>query len=487
MKEPKVASTGERIKKLAAGQFATIESFKGGSGSLQARKLSTGETKLYWRYTHKLAKLRDEIGLWDSSAPPLSTDPTAKGYSIRAASDVCRARAKIHADGKLTDGWPGYKVRLKAEQGAFEAKRAKAKAAEERMSEQTLSRLLDTYSEHLEHEGRRSHADARSIFQVHIKTPWPALVAEPAANISSEQVADIIRQVRLNHGRTANKLRSYLHAAFQCAATAKYSPTLPASFKLFAVVANPVTVIPVDTAANKADKNPLSKSELRRYSKSLAAIEEVKGAVLRLHLLTGGQRVEQFVKLLKADVLPDQITLIDPKGKRNDALRHRVPLTPAAKKEVAFLQSWNAKVIADTKTVDEPAAPPIATSGKGGKKNSLMRDTLTTAFPYLISTDGGATHVSAMTMTRWAQGAAHSIPEFQLKRVRSGVETALAKAGVSLDLRGLLQSHGLSGLQRKHYDGHDYMPELKVVLLTLGKLLDAKDQSRLSRKPAQRG
>ena len=82
MKEPKVASPGERIKRLAVGQFATIKTFGGGSGSLQARKLSTGETKLYWRYTHKLAKLRDEIGMWDSTAPPLSPDLTAKGYSV---------------------------------------------------------------------------------------------------------------------------------------------------------------------------------------------------------------------------------------------------------------------------------------------------------------------------------------------------------------------------------------------------------------------
>ena len=44
-------------------------------------------------------------------------------------------------------------------------------------------------------------------------------------------------------------------------------------------------------------------------------------------------------------------------------------------------------------------------------------------------------------------------------RIRSGVETLLAANGVSQEVRGHLQSHGLTGVQARHYDGHDYMPE----------------------------
>lgn len=35
----------------------------------------------------------------------------------------------------------------------------------------------------------------------------------------------------------------------------------------------------------------------------------------------------------------------------------------------------------------------------------------------------------------------------------------LAEAGVSLHIRGLLQSHGIGGVQERHYDSHDYLPE----------------------------
>lgn len=100
---------------------------------------------------------------------------------------------------------------------------------------------------------------------------------------------------------------------------------------------------------------------------------------------------------------------------------------------------------------------------------------------YAISTDGGGTHVSAMTLSNWAREVAKDIPGFQLKRVRSGVETALAAAGVSKEIRGQLQSHGLSGVQARHYDAHDYLREKLAALTTLEGLLTKRRETSKSR------
>ena len=54
----------------------------------------------------------------------------------------------------------------------------------------------------------------------------------------------------------------------------------------------------------------------------------------------------------------------------------------------------------------------------------------------------------------------------------------LASAGVSRDTRGRLQSHGISGVQATHYDGHDYLPEKRQALETLLRLLEA-DQGKV--------
>jgi len=91
---------------------------------------------------------------------------------------------------------------------------------------------------------------------------------------------------------------------------------------------------------------------------------------------------------------------------------------------------------------------------------------------YAISTTAGKKPISVRTLAGWAQEiVVDSIEGFQLKRIRSGVETLLAAHGVSREVRGHLQSHGLTGVQARHYDGHDYMREkgraLEILLAEL--------------------
>jgi hypothetical protein len=44
-----------------------------------------------------------------------------------------------------------------------------------------------------------------------------------------------------------------------------------------------------------ADKNPLSADKLRTYWQAIKPMPGFIGSVLRLHLLTGGKRIEQLV------------------------------------------------------------------------------------------------------------------------------------------------------------------------------------------------
>jgi hypothetical protein len=73
---------------------------------------------------------------------------------------------------------------------------------------------------------------------------------------------------------------------------------------------------------------------------------------------------------------------------------------------------------------------------------------------------------------------ARVLPGFQAKRLRSGVETLLASAGISQEIRGCLQSHGVAGVQARHYDGHDYMTEKRNALETLQRLLEQKASTK---------
>jgi len=70
------------------------------------------------------------------------------------------------------------------------------------------------------------------------------------------------------------------------------------------------------------------------------------------------------------------------------------------------------------------------------------------------------------------EAVAGQIKGFQAKRLRSGVETLLASLGVSQEVRGRLQSHGVSGVQSAHYNAYDYMPEKVAALEVLHRALE---------------
>jgi hypothetical protein len=99
---------------------------------------------------------------------------------------------------------------------------------------------------------------------------------------------------------------------------------------------------------------------------------------------------------------------------------------------------------------------------------------------FALSTTDGGRPISATTLAKWAHEAVgESIQGFQLKRVRSGVETLLAANGIGREIRGQLQSHGLTGVQARHHDGHDYMPEKLQALELLLAVLTHKSKANV--------
>lgn len=321
--------------------------------------------------------------------------------------------------------------------------KAQAKAEKERAAKFTLGALMTDYANELERQGKISHAKVRGLVRLHLIDGAPKLANTAAALVTAEQVADLLRGLReAGKERTAGKLRSYCRAAFEMARTAKLSLLVPVHFKSYEVQHNPAA----ETVAIKLvpDKNPLMPTHLRQYWQAIEPLEGVRGAVLRLHLLTGGQRIEQLRQLVRTNVGEGAITLLDAKGRTGRGARpHTIPLLPAAREALHTLLTLN------------PGEFPL-------------------------SVDGGATPVSAKAIADWAKDAASAVAwvpidkpvgRFQAKRIRSGVETALASLRVSQETRGHLLSHGVTGVQAASYDGHDYAPQKLEALETLQRFL----------------
>lgn len=451
----------ERMSGAAVGVDVLVQKIIP-SGALVARKLKSGAIQFYWRWTTEGRVDRERIGLFDRKLPPKKLEPVDGAYTVAGAAQAAVALAKEHAKA-IEEGLGGLRgaqaaqataeaarmaeaERVKAEQAAAEAarlqaetdQRAREEAARKAREEQNLQRLLVAYCDHLAALGRRSHQDARSIFNTHVFTSWPKLAVLPANEITDEEVADVLRLViEKGHPRTAGKCRAYMAAAFELARRARTDAKVPVRFKDFGIRTNPASATAVPDGARSADKDPLATAEMRSYWRAIKHIDTPMGAMLRLHLLTGAQRIEQLVRLKTADVAADTIVLYDGKGRPGRAPRqHPLPLLPEARQ----------------------ALESIAPKGE-----------------WALSTDKGETHVSSSTLSNAAKAAGKAIEGFATKRLRSGVETLLASAGVSRDTRGRLQSHGITGVQAVHYDAHDYLPEKLLALETLLRLLEADE------------
>lgn len=437
MAKDQVSAASTAIKSLDNGAFVTLHSRLDRGGALQARKLANGAVQLYWRYSFGGKTSREPIGIYDPSAPPKKLQPTPRGYGLAAAVERCRELADVHAQRAQTGGLREAKAEKRK---AFISQ----KAAEAVKAERTLQKLLDAYVAHLKAQGRRSHVDADQIFRRHIKEAWPTIAAAPAVDLTPDQALDMLRRlIEAGKGRTANKLRSYLRAAYQCGLDVRTTASIPVVFRSFEVTFNPAAQTRRSPQFDRADKRPFSKAELQAYWALIADRPGPEAAALRLHLLTGGQRVEQFVRLKWADVSGDAVTIFDGKGRPGQGLRaHQIPLLKLALADLAQIKRQG---------------------------------------EFAISTTAGKKPISVRTLASWARDVVgDSIEGFQLKRIRSGIETLLAAQGVSREVRGHLQSHGLTGVQARHYDGHDYMPEKRLALDILNRELQAKAEASIA-------
>lgn len=401
---------------------------------------------------------KPQVFLWDSDAPGFALRATAgaKAYIFQGrlggktlritigninAWSISQAREKARELQTVIDKGRDPRLLKREAIAADMAKRddeRRQREAEAEAEKYSLQKLLFAYCDYLKALGRDSHKDARSIFNLHVVEAWPVAANKPAAQVTPEEIADMMRRLfEAGKGRTANKLRSYVRAAFAVAKSARTKPSIPDQFKDFKIIHNPAAETSPDSSKNKADKNPLPQEDLILYWQAIKAAPGLRGAVLRLHLLTGGQRITQFVALLSANATGDAITIYDGKGRPGSEPRpHTLPLIPEAKKalETAMSDGYHA-----------------------------------------LSTDGGRTHISATTLTKWAQEIiGDQILGFTGKRIRSGVETLLSKRGFGKEMRGRLQSHGIAGVQDRHYDGHDYLPEKRNMLMALYSALEQK-------------
>ncbi|MGH8148325.1 MAG: tyrosine-type recombinase/integrase [Rhodanobacteraceae bacterium] len=391
-----------------------------GAGKLVARRLASGHTIFYFRYVAPGGR-RDVIPLGEYGSHALTLDAARD----RAGELSTRYRS----------GDRDLRASLRAEREAAEVQ-TKAK------HERTLGVLLTAYADQLSRDGRRSAGEVRRVLTRYVAEPFADLWSRALADVTPDDLLRIVAApVDAGKLRQAEMLRAYLRAAYGAGIKARQSAkALPALRELHVTLNPAASLIPID-GADKAHDRALSLSEVRAYWHRIQGPEH---AALRFHLLTGCQRLRQLARATMADYDADAHTLrlADLKGRRSEPRRYDVPLVPAALDAMRDMSA-----------------------GKLG--------------PYVFTfTAGQSGALYAGVMARVHRVAAAMLDAGELPGgtftpgdLRRTVETRLAGAGISKETRAHLQSHGLTGVQDRHYDRYSYLPESRVALETLHRLL----------------
>jgi integrase len=405
-----------------------------GAGQLVARRRRNG-VLLYFRYTPEPGAEREAgvaLGPYDEKG--------LHGLTLAQAREKASELARNYRAGK-TDLHAHIQEKLRAaEREKAQVAAAAARAAEE-AQRSTLKQMLDTYVKYLEGAGKvRTAADTESIFTKHVYKADPALAIRKAAEVTVEEFVQLIaRLAEAGKGRTAAKLRSGLRAAFGLAIRSRTDPAAPQSLRSFGVSVNPIAGIGAMSQFNRVRDRHLSAPELGAFLRRIDAMSEgPQKDALRLTLLLGGQRPMQLLRLKpsEVDITAGAVTLHDAKGARKQPRVHILPLV----KEAQMILERRLEKLAD-------GEPVFSTDGK----HSMRVETL-----------GGA--VAEIVKAMLNADPPEAREAFQLRDLRRTCETQLAGLKVSSDIRAQIQSHGLGGIQIRHYDRHSYALEKKQAL-----------------------
>ena len=415
-----------------------------GDGALLLEKRKSGTVEVYYRYKYQGKETKVKIGQYN-------TTRDGNGYSLAECRDKVQelARTRRECSGDLKEHLTGQKreqERIRVEQ---------RKKSELEALQGTLKELCENYVATLARQGKKSAGQVEGCFERYILKPFPDLASRKAREVSVDDVVSIIRRM-IENGitTTSNRLRSYLHAAYEYGMKADNDPREQlAHGKRFLIEHNPVTAVPRQTDYERVRDRYLSHEEVSRlwhdFNTILSNRSPIYGLLLRFMLATAGNRPEQLrqCKWSDIDFTRRTFTFIERKGKGGIPKKRVMPLTNRAigiLEEVAIISGsfeW-----------------PFSANGKG---------------PLNISTFSHRIRDYCFYLEAEAKAKGEELPErFTAKDIRTTATNLLIESRVQQEQRFLLQSREDGSIESKHYDHSDRLPEKREALKRYDALLD---------------
>ncbi|MCW8917514.1 MAG: integrase family protein [Gammaproteobacteria bacterium] len=370
-------------------------------------------------------------------------DQDITGFGVRVSPGGSRSffyQGRLNGMAKkITIGKLG---RITAETARKEAKRIASmlelgqdptRKKEGKTTGSTFGDLLEAYVELLESQGKLSAKAVSNAIKKDVETAFPKLWKKAANAITLDDCMDIVGRLKdEGKSRQADKIRSYIRTAFSEAINARGDVNMPASMRKLGITFNPARDMRKVKGSSNAKDRALSLAEFRAYWKHTQELPEPKRSLALLHVLTGGQRQQQLARVTLADIDRDapSLTIWDSKGRRAEPRRHVVPLLPVALDAI---------------------------------------DEITGGGEFVFSCDGGKSPIHIAYLNDLTKATCQKMQDagelegapFTAGTIRATIETRLiAKPySVTSDVLAHLLSHGMGGIQQRHYQHHDFFDE----------------------------
>ena len=407
-----------------------------GAGRLVGKLTTTGVT-FYFQYYCAGRRRFLQIGPYDAKGQ--------RGSTLLQARDQAQRWSVLLRSG-VSDLHGFYEDQEAERKNQREAAKREAAEVAEAAKRSSLKQLLLAYVSHLDRLKKQSASDVRRLFKLHVFDSFPKLSDQKASEVAVDDFVVLLKNlIHAEKGRTAAKLRSYLGAAYNLAIKAKTDPDAPVGIRDFGISTNPIASIGTLSKYNRPRDRVLSAVELRKFLGRIFALEEcVKRDAILLSLYLGGQRPAQLLRarLSDLDLTVKTLTLRDGKGARSQPRLHVLPLTNLAESLLQRLATQSASF--DTQEAGK--SPPLfSTFGKQVTRLETLSSTVS-------------------EISRDMLEAGEVVEHFQLRDLRRTCETMLASIRTPVEVRGQIQSHGLGGIQARHYDRYSYMDEKRESL-----------------------
>lgn len=415
---------------MAIGETAT-ESLPGrGSGSLYFERRASGAVEGYYRRRSEGKAQKLKLGIYrvTHSAVGLTL------VELRQKARECAEIAAKHGDVKVYQA----EQEVQAAADKVERQRLLAEVEQRQRVEESRGTLADLFLDYIDNRRgavRDSQiAEFERVLRVELEEKNPALATMKARDIRADHIREILQPIWDRGAKgMADKMRSYLHAAFKYGLTAEHS-LARASRKSFALEINPAAMLPREHKSQPATR-ALTDTELRKFWETITATEgvgPVMGRLLQFVVATGGQRIDQIARepWTSYDLKAKTLRLIDAKGRGGVRRVHLVPLTDRALSLLAEVHRINSGLRVDGGECQWP----WTTTGK---------KPITTSSPVHAVADWLRSEHATIDEQR--------VPHFTPRDLRRTCTQLMQRHGIDDRLSDLLQSHGQTGVVGQHY------------------------------------